>query len=549
MRFHSGSLQLAWKVAALGLSVLVIVALSVLSVGNAGPSKTALASTPATTTGAGSGYWLVASDGGVFTYGDAVFHGSTGGLHLNAPIVGMAVTPDGGGYWLVASDGGVFTYGDAVFHGSTGGSHLNAPIVGMAATPDGGGYWLVSSDGGVFTYGDAVFHGSTGGSHLNAPIVGMAATPDGSYWLVASDGGVFTYGDAVFHGSTGGLHLNAPIVGMAATPDGGGYWLVASDGGVFTYGDAVFFGSKGGLRLNKPIVGMAAIPGGYWLVAADGGIFNYGDAMFKGSTGGLRLNAPIVAAAGEPAGSGAPEGVVAPPVSGTCTSPSFSTSDAQGTENTDGGIENWWVNNDAWSGTHGPQTINACSPSSWSAISNQPNIGGQVETYPDTEYDVGGRDGGTTKPISSFNSITSTFAESNPVGQNDGWDAGYDLWTNGWSNETMIWNQWAGSQSFWPQQANGSGGAALTLGGVPYHFFANGSNCNTTNVGGCELMFFRDTQTTSGSVDLLAAFQWEVAHGFAKASDVPTQLEYGTEVCYTSGSETFNVTGLTFNVS
>ena len=163
MRFHSGSLQLAWKVAALGLSVLVIVALSVLSVGNAGPSKTALASTPATTTGAGSGYWLVASDGGVFTYGDAVFHGSTGGLHLNAPIVGMAVTPDGGGYWLVASDGGVFTYGDAVFHGSTGGSHLNAPIVGMAATPDGGGYWLVASDGGVFTYGDAVFHGSTGG--------------------------------------------------------------------------------------------------------------------------------------------------------------------------------------------------------------------------------------------------------------------------------------------------------------------------------------------------------------------------------------------------
>ena len=31
----------------------------------------------------------------------------------HAPFVGMAATPDGGGYWLVASDGGVFAYGDA----------------------------------------------------------------------------------------------------------------------------------------------------------------------------------------------------------------------------------------------------------------------------------------------------------------------------------------------------------------------------------------------------------------------------------------------------
>gem|GEM_PF-1095924 len=164
-----------------------------------------------------------------------------------------------GAYWLVASDGGIFSLGGAVFHGSTGALRLNEPIVGMAATPDGGGYWLVASDGGIFSLGDAVFHGSTGALRLNRPIVGMAATPDGGgYWLVASDGGVFTLGDAVFHGSTGALRLNRPIVGMAATPDGGGYWLVASDGGVFTLGDAVFHGSTGALRLNEPIVGMAA---------------------------------------------------------------------------------------------------------------------------------------------------------------------------------------------------------------------------------------------------------------------------------------------------
>ena len=52
---------------------------------------------------------------------------------LNQPIVGMASTPGGRGYWLVASDGGIFSFGDARFFGSTGALHLNRPIVGMAA--------------------------------------------------------------------------------------------------------------------------------------------------------------------------------------------------------------------------------------------------------------------------------------------------------------------------------------------------------------------------------------------------------------------------------
>ena len=243
------------------------------------------------------GYEMVASDGGIFDYGNLPFCGSKGGGPLNKPMVGVAETQNGGGYWEVASDGGIFTYGDANFYGSAGSLHLNQPIVGMAATPDGGGYWLVASDGGIFNYGDARFFGSTGGMHLNQPIVGMAPTPDGGgYWLVASDGGIFSYGDASFHGSTGSMHLNRPVVGMASTSDGGGYWLVASDGGIFNYGDAAFHGSAGALALNKPVVGMAPTRdgGGYWLVATDGGIFNYGDAAFYGSTGSIVLNKPVV---------------------------------------------------------------------------------------------------------------------------------------------------------------------------------------------------------------------------------------------------------------
>jgi hypothetical protein len=43
----------------------------------------------------------------------------------------MAPSASGLGYWLVASDGGIFNYGDAVFNGSTGGIVLDAPIVAM----------------------------------------------------------------------------------------------------------------------------------------------------------------------------------------------------------------------------------------------------------------------------------------------------------------------------------------------------------------------------------------------------------------------------------
>ncbi|MDQ1361433.1 MAG: hypothetical protein QOJ44_1810, partial [Acidimicrobiaceae bacterium] len=55
-----------------------------------------------------------------------------GGQHLDQPIVGMAMAPGGTGYWEVAADGGIFTYGQATFFGSMGGQHLNQPIVGMA---------------------------------------------------------------------------------------------------------------------------------------------------------------------------------------------------------------------------------------------------------------------------------------------------------------------------------------------------------------------------------------------------------------------------------
>ena len=140
---------------------------------------------------------------------------------------------------MVASDGGVFSFGDARFYGSTGGMRLNQPVVGMAGTPTGLGYWMVASDGGVFSFGDATFQGSTGSIRLNRPIVDMASAPDGrGYLLAAQDGGVFLFGAATFYGSAAAVCQNSLATGVAISANGGGYWITFGDAWTYAFSPA-----------------------------------------------------------------------------------------------------------------------------------------------------------------------------------------------------------------------------------------------------------------------------------------------------------------------
>jgi hypothetical protein len=244
-----------------------------------------------------NGYRMVAADGGIFTFGAREFHGSTGDLKLNKPIVGGATdVSDYDGYWIVASDGGVFTF-NAEFHGSLGGEKLTSPAVEIEPTPTGKGYFIVLANGKVYTFGDANFAGDMSGKPLNKPIIGMSVTPTGKgYWLVAEDGGIFNFGDAKFFGSMGDKKLNAPIIDLAPAVDNQGYYLLGRDGGVFTFGSADFKGSTGDMTLNAPVIAMLVSPtgSGYWLAATDGGIFTFGAVDFLGSMGGTKLNSPVL---------------------------------------------------------------------------------------------------------------------------------------------------------------------------------------------------------------------------------------------------------------
>ena len=78
---------------------------------------------------------------------------------LAAPIVGITGSASGKGYWLVASDGGVFAFGDARFAGSRAGLP-HAPIIALARNPVGPGYLLASDNGQIFTFGGAPFGGT-----------------------------------------------------------------------------------------------------------------------------------------------------------------------------------------------------------------------------------------------------------------------------------------------------------------------------------------------------------------------------------------------------
>ena len=265
------------------------------------------------TTTSQHGYWLVGSDGGIFTFGNAQFYGSTGSIHLQRPVVSITPTANDGGYWLVASDGGIFSFGDAGFYGSIPGlglapagsglpNSLNAPIVGMVPSADGNGYFMVGADGGVFTFGDAKFEGSCPGIIGGCSGAAVAVMPDASgngYWLVTATGHVYAFGDAVNYGAPG--PQSVPVTGAVRTKDGAGYWILFANGVVAPYGDAANLGGPagavGGLNPASAIF-TTADGGGYWVAAAKGSVYTYGDAPNDGSMAGQHLNGSIIAATG-----------------------------------------------------------------------------------------------------------------------------------------------------------------------------------------------------------------------------------------------------------
>ena len=240
------------------------------------------------------GYYLVKSNGAVYGLGGA---GSWN--HVNAPYYGGASAyigyptntatdiavhwPTRAGYWLLASNGGVFAYGDAPFKGAATG-YVTGRAVAIAPTPSGNGYWVVATDGGVFNYGDAPFHGSAVGLFPSgAYATGIAGTADGNgYWVINNLGQVYAFGSAMYLG--GGVPpTSQPARTIRADTSGHGYWILGADGGIFSFGDAPFRGSYPAAfaprQLSRDPIGNS-----YAFIGADGTFYGFGVTSYGEAT-------------------------------------------------------------------------------------------------------------------------------------------------------------------------------------------------------------------------------------------------------------------------
>jgi hypothetical protein len=265
-------------------------------------------------------------------------------------------------------------------------------------------------------------------------------------------------------------------------------------------------GGGGGIRGSGGAGGTSGTAGSGGAIGVGGSAGTGGRAGTGGSAGtGGRGGA---GGAGEPA---------------TCTNPAFMTSDPNGGWSNGG----YYVHNNMWNSSAGlgPETLYACSYHSWYVVSNQTNSAGAVKTYPNVHVDY------TDVPISSFNTITSTFAEASPhVGI---YNVAYDIWTNGvaasGSTEFMIWTE------NYKQVPAGTRVMSATFGGRTYDVWKTSNNHY--------IAFVPAAVFTSGTIDILEIFTWTMAQGWLPANSTLGQIDFGVEIVSTNGADaTFQFT-------
>jgi hypothetical protein len=223
------------------------------------------------------GYAVAFNTGRVYThnmpnYGEV--HGS-----LNGSIVAIAMTPDGKGYYLAASDGGVFAFGDASFYGSAVQYHLTAPVTAMATTENDNGYWLLTANGSVYAFGQAPYDGNLLHVENQAPDVAINNLGAISGYMITDADGNST---VLMHEKGGGqvnmYQLNGPIVGVTLDNSSKvGYWLATAKGQIVSYDNAPNWGSLVG-DFPTAVVGISADRDGDGLMLVD----TLGDVGFVG---------------------------------------------------------------------------------------------------------------------------------------------------------------------------------------------------------------------------------------------------------------------------
>jgi hypothetical protein len=196
-----------------------------------------------------------------------------------------------------------------------------------------------------------------------------------------------------------------------------------------------------------------------------------------------------------------------------CSSAAF------GTFNTSDGFD---LYNNEWnsSGNPGPQQICGNSGRDWQVTSTQRAGNTAVLTYPSVQKNYPNR------ALSSFTSMTSSYAENMHAVAGTDAEAAYDIWINDLNKEVMFWVDNHG------QTPAGSKVATVTLGGLTWNYYKTSGY----------YAFVLDHNAPAGTVDLLAGIKYLISRGDLSASDKLWQVNFGFEICSTAGApQTFTV--------
>ena len=196
---------------------------------------------------------------------------------------------------------------------------------------------------------------------------------------------------------------------------------------------------------------------------------------------------------------------------------------------------NFYITNDTWNAANYQvsQTLSFCNYNNWYVTATMDNSTGDgaVKTYPNVHQDFS-----NSPMISSYKTISSSFAESGPkVGI---YEFAYDIWLNGiaanGSTEVMIWNDNFG------QAPSGSKQGTVIFDGRTYAVWKSGNY----------IAFVDQTNTTSGTVNLLSFFNYIISQGWIASTSTLGQIDYGPELVSTNGQPaTFNITNFSLTAN
>jgi hypothetical protein len=232
------------------------------------------------------------------------------------------------------------------------------------------------------------------------------------------------------------------------------------------------------------------------------------------------------------------------------------------------------VANQTISGVSYKSTMGANSAEDWRAtvkITPANDSGGEVVAFPSTQIDTyDNNNDNAAVPLSDFSDVTSSYRSSMPAASTGVVaESGYDVWTNSWNGESMIWTDEENRLGSTPNLACGTGQAATSsspsdtyMGVVATNVKFGGSNgvpakewdlcVNGTPSAAAAvhddteyIWYLPGAQLNSGSVNIQAMIKYEISHDLLAAGSGYTQINYGFEICSTSGTQQFSLSKLT----